>query len=64
MDRNVTYNFVVVNGNNASPTSSLDDLHGVMEFEDVSRGIASTTGPLVVIKVADRERKGEDPRLS
>ena len=61
MDRNVTYNFVVVNGNNANPTSSLDDLHGVMEFEDVSRGIAPTTGPLVVVKVVDKESKGEVP---
>lgn len=53
--RNVTYNYLVVDGQAAGPTSSLDDASGVLEFEDVSRGISPVAGAVVVIKVVDQE---------
>lgn len=58
MGHDVTYNFVVVDGRDVNPTSSQDDQSGVMEFEDVSAGAAATPGPLVVVKVVDKERNG------
>ncbi|WVQ85942.1 hypothetical protein IAT38_008110 [Cryptococcus sp. DSM 104549] len=58
MGKRVSYNFLIVDGALASPSSSLDDLNGVVEFEDVSNSVSHNTGgPLVVIKVVDREAK-------
>ena len=59
MKRQVEYNFLVVDGQTANPASSLDDLTGVVEFEDVSSGPTITAGPVVVVKVVDREAQGK-----
>ncbi|AAW41182.2 kinesin, putative [Cryptococcus deneoformans JEC21] len=58
MEKQVTYNFLVVNGAIASPTSSLDEQKGIIEFEDVSgSGIQHINGPVVVVKVIDWRAK-------
>nr|XP_019000355.1 kinesin [Kwoniella mangroviensis CBS 8507]OCF63816.1 kinesin [Kwoniella mangroviensis CBS 8507] len=55
MSKLVSYNFLIVDGVVASPTSSLDKSNGIVEFEDVSDDVtSSTTGPVVVIKIIDR----------
>ncbi|WVQ95660.1 hypothetical protein IAU59_002758 [Kwoniella sp. CBS 9459] len=60
MGKHVSYNFLIVDGSIASPTSSLDQHSGIVEFEDVSNTVASgSVGPAVVIKVIEREAKGE-----
>ena len=59
MGRKVSYNFLVVNGRMISPASSLDEINGVLEFEDVSRGHIPTVGPAAVIKVVDKESNGK-----
>ena len=59
MGREVSYNFLVVDGDMVFATSNLDDANGVVEFEDVSRGYAASSGPVVVVKVVDKESKGE-----
>jgi hypothetical protein len=59
MGRMVSYNFLVVDGRAISPASSLDDINGVLEFEDVSPGHTPTAGPMVVIKVTDKESNGK-----
>lgn len=60
MEKQVTYNFLVVNGATASPTSSLDEQKGIIEFEDVSgSGIQHINGPVVVVKVIDWRAKCE-----
>lgn len=58
MEKQVIYNFLVVNGAIASPTSSLDGQNGIVEFEDVSGSIAQhINGPVVVVKVIDWRAK-------
>ena len=59
MDKNVTYNFLIVHGSSASPTSSLDSLNGVMEFEDLANTFTPSVGPCVAIKVLDGAARGE-----
>ncbi|KIR72736.1 kinesin [Cryptococcus deuterogattii CA1014] len=58
MEKQVIYNFLVVNGAIASPTSSLDGQNGIVEFEDVSGSITQhINGPVVVVKVIDWRAK-------
>ncbi|KIS00395.1 kinesin [Cryptococcus deuterogattii 2001/935-1] len=58
MEKQVIYNFLVVNGAIASPTSSLDGQSGIVEFEDVSGSITQhINGPVVVVKVIDWRAK-------
>ncbi|WOO79310.1 Kinesin-like protein [Vanrija pseudolonga] len=45
MKKRISYNFVILDGLVASPTSALDDLGGIIEFDDVSDTCAATTGP-------------------
>lgn len=60
MEKQVTYNFLVVNGPTASPTSSLDGQNGIIEFEDVSGSVIQhINGPVVVVKVIDWRAKCE-----
>ena len=58
MNKNVSYNFVVVDGSSVGPSSSLDPLSGVMEFEDLANSFSPSPGPCVAVKVIDREAKG------
>ncbi|KAL1410022.1 hypothetical protein Q8F55_004024 [Vanrija albida] len=55
MNKKISYNFVILDGIVASPTSALDDLGGIIEFDDVSDTCAATTGPRVMVKVIDHE---------
>nr|XP_018259742.1 kinesin [Kwoniella dejecticola CBS 10117]OBR81900.1 kinesin [Kwoniella dejecticola CBS 10117] len=56
MGKVVSYNFLIVDNHVGSPTSSLDDSNGIVEFEDVSETVtAGNTGSAVVVKVIDRE---------
>lgn len=56
----MSYNFLIVDSTLASPNSSLDTLNGVVEFEDVSNSVtAHSGGPIVAVKVVDKEAKGE-----
>jgi hypothetical protein len=59
MCNRASYNFSIAQGGLASPSSSLDDLNAVVEFEDVSNSIPPSNGPSVIIKVIDREAVGE-----
>jgi kinesin family protein 1 len=59
LSKAVNYNFLVVEGRVAAPTSSLDRLNGVVEFEDVSAALGDARTPAVVIKVIDREARCE-----
>ncbi|WWD07311.1 hypothetical protein V865_005409 [Kwoniella europaea PYCC6329] len=55
MGKQVSYNFLIVDGVVASPTSSLDKFNGIVEFEDVSDTVTSNiAGAAVVIKVIDK----------
>ncbi|KAK8850531.1 hypothetical protein IAR55_004449 [Kwoniella newhampshirensis] len=60
MGKAVSYNFLVVEGALASPTSALDNQNGVVEFEDVSNSVSEGfAGAVVVVKVIDREARGK-----
>ncbi|RXK41996.1 kinesin [Tremella mesenterica] len=54
MGKPVSYNFLISRGASAGSVSSLDDLNGVVEFEDVSNSVGSSISPGVRIKVIDR----------
>ncbi|ODN82908.1 hypothetical protein L202_01159 [Cryptococcus amylolentus CBS 6039] len=58
MGKQVTYNFLVVDGSLASPVSSLDDSNALVEFDDVSNSVTHyKNGPVVAVKVIDWEAK-------
>jgi hypothetical protein len=52
MNKRVAYNFLVADG--PIPTSSLNGLSGVVEFEDVSSSGGGEDGPRLLVKVIDR----------
>ncbi|ORY20865.1 P-loop containing nucleoside triphosphate hydrolase protein [Naematelia encephala] len=57
MKKPVSYNLLVVNGEAASSTSALDNLTGIVEFENVSSPAGLTGGPCTLIKVIDYPAK-------
>jgi kinesin family protein 1 len=59
LEKAVGYNFLILDGRVAGPTSLMDQLHGVTEFEDVSASLGETDAPILVIKVIDRGARGE-----
>ncbi|WVF68191.1 hypothetical protein IAT40_002956 [Kwoniella sp. CBS 6097] len=62
MGKQVSYNFLVVDGSVASPTSSLDEHNGIVEFEDVSNTVVTgSVSPAVVIKVMEEQAKDVPP---
>ncbi|BEI81426.1 hypothetical protein CcaverHIS002_0205860 [Cutaneotrichosporon cavernicola] len=54
MGRKITYNFTIMDGPAVSARSALDDLGGIIEFDDVADPSASS-GARVMIKVIDHE---------
>lgn len=56
MDKRASYNFLV--SGDAIPTSSLDGLSGVVEFEDVSSAGGAEDGARLMVKVVDRNATG------
>ncbi|WVQ70657.1 hypothetical protein IAR50_000179 [Cryptococcus sp. DSM 104548] len=58
MGKEVSYNFLVVDGRLASPVSSLDDSNTLVEFDDVSNSVTHyRNGPVVAVKVLDWKAK-------
>ncbi|KAK4688603.1 hypothetical protein P7C73_g1497, partial [Tremellales sp. Uapishka_1] len=57
MGKKVSYNLLVADGALAAPSSSLDNLNGVIEFEDVTNSLTARTGACVIVKVLDREAR-------
>jgi len=55
MGRNITYNFTIAEGPVLTPMSALDDLGGIIEFDDVSDPSTTVSGPQVMVKVIDHE---------
>ena len=58
MGKQVSYNLLAVHGDMVAPTSSLDRLNGVVEFEDVTSNAQPILGPCVVVKVLDMKANG------
>ncbi len=54
MGRKISYNFTIMDGPAVSAKSALDDLGGIIEFDDVADPSASS-GARVMIKVIDHE---------
>lgn len=55
MGRNMTYNFSITQGPIITPMSALDDLGGIIEFDDLSDGSTTINSPQVMVKVIDHE---------
>lgn len=51
----MTYDFTIVDGPLESPISTLDDISGVIDYDDMSSESTVSDGPKVMVKVIDHE---------
>lgn len=55
MNRQMTYNFTIVDGPLESPISTLDEIGGIIDYDDMSTESTGPDGPKVMVKVIDHE---------